>query len=153
VGKDSTSPPNVPSRVKDALNSESFYTQAVSTDAAVVKHAYVPISKPAEATFAIAILNARTQDIGPSAPDEMIVALIKGRKVYVATESLKVKINPIPACEKILKKAENGEDSSGSRDKADSEARKCFSQHAAKESFFPAVTQQAQSLVDRLASK
>ena len=38
-GKDSTSPPNVPSRVEDALNSESFYTQALSTDAAVVKYA------------------------------------------------------------------------------------------------------------------
>ena len=47
---------NVPQQIGAALKDESFYTQAISTDAAVVNFNELPIAKPASATFAFAML-------------------------------------------------------------------------------------------------
>ena len=67
-----------------ALRDESFYTQAISTDAAVVKFNELPIAKPASATSAFAMLAGRTQDSTPNAADEVFVAALANGKVYVA---------------------------------------------------------------------
>src|SRR3984893_12567675 len=64
---------NAPQKVEDALKSEPFYTQAISTDAAVVKYAEVPVKKNASAQV-VAILDARSQDMVPRTPDELIVS-------------------------------------------------------------------------------
>jgi hypothetical protein len=47
---------NVPQQIAAALKDESFYTQAMSTDAAVVNFDPLPIAKPASATFAYGML-------------------------------------------------------------------------------------------------
>ncbi len=49
---------NVPQQIAAALKDESFYTQAMSTDAAVVNFDPLPIAKPASATFAYGMLAA-----------------------------------------------------------------------------------------------
>ena len=38
---------NVPQDVAAALKSEAFYTQALMTDAAIMKYAELPVAKPA----------------------------------------------------------------------------------------------------------
>jgi hypothetical protein len=52
---------NVPQQIGAALRNDSFYTQAISTGAAVVKFNDLPIAKPASTTLAYAMLAARTQ--------------------------------------------------------------------------------------------
>ena len=45
---------NVPQQIAAALQDETFYTQAITTDAAVVKFNDLPIAKPVSATLAYA---------------------------------------------------------------------------------------------------
>ena len=59
--KDWWSNGNVPQQPGAALKHESFYTQAISTDAAVINFGALPIATPAGATFAYGFAG-RTQD-------------------------------------------------------------------------------------------
>jgi len=68
---------------KTALQSSAFYTQAISTDAAVTLFAPLPIRAPAGATLAVAGL--ATQCNGScSLPLYIAAAVVKGGRVYVA---------------------------------------------------------------------
>jgi hypothetical protein len=104
---------NVPQQIGAALKDESFYTQAVSSGAAVVNFNSLPIAKPAEATFVHGMLAGRTQSDIPDAADTVFVSAIANGKVYVAYGSIDPKVQ-IPACVAVRasfnKKAEQAED-------------------------------------------
>jgi hypothetical protein len=76
---------NVPQQIDAALASEAFYTQAVQTDAAISRYAELPVTKPAGAKFAHAMLVARSQVLDPRPPDELLVALVKDGRVLLAS--------------------------------------------------------------------
>jgi hypothetical protein len=155
---------NVPQQMGAALKDESFYTQAIQTDAAVVKFNELPVTKPASATFAYAILGGRTQDEAPNAADEVFVSALANGKVYVAYGSIKPKVE-IPACVAIKhdhnKKAEKAaEDLQFNRidkkayDKlgdlrqlGEDAYKKCFTQRAPQQPSFAEATRQAQELL------
>jgi hypothetical protein len=79
---------NVPQQIGAALKNESFYTQAISTDAAVVNFNRLPIVKPAEAAFVHGFLAGRTQSDIPNAADEVFVSAVTGDRVYIAYGSI-----------------------------------------------------------------
>jgi hypothetical protein len=161
-----------PQSLREALASPYFYTLAVSPDASVEKYADLPIVKPAAATLAAAMLDLRSQDDAVGAlPDEIIVAVVSGGRLYIASTPAKAKIESSPACEKIwserqaeAKKAMDSYSASGRADEKDFEKysklqaessaafRRCFSEHAKSEKFFETLTQEAQALADRLAA-
>ena len=68
---------NVPQQIGAALKNESFYTQAISTDSAVVNFYRLPIVKPADAAFVHGILAGRTQSDIPDAADEVSLVSVK----------------------------------------------------------------------------
>ena len=109
---------NVPQQMGAAFKDESFYTQAISTDAAVVKFNELPIAKPASTTLAHAMLAARTQDAIPEAANEVFVSALANGKVYVAYGSIRPKVE-VPACLAIKadydKKADKAADDLQSR--------------------------------------
>ena len=78
----------------------------------------LPIAKPASASFAFAMLAARTQDAIPEAADEVFVSALANGKVYVAYGSIKPKVE-VPACLAIKadydKKADKAADDLQSR--------------------------------------
>ena len=76
---------NVPQDVNAALKSAAFYTQALTTDAAISKYVELPVAKPAKAKLAFAMLVARSQDLGPRTPDELIVTVVRGGRVFVVS--------------------------------------------------------------------
>ena len=88
---------NVPQQIGAALKDESFYTQAVSSGAAVVNFNSLPIAKPAGATFVHGMLAGRTQSDIPDAADTVFVSAIANGKVYVAYGSIDPKVQ-VPAC-------------------------------------------------------
>lgn len=161
-----------PQSLREALASPYFYTLAVSPDASVEKYADLPIVKPAAATLAAAMLDLRSQDDAVGAlPEEIIVAVVSGGRLYIASTPAKAKIESSPACEKIwserqaeAKKAMDSYSASGRADEKDFEKysklqaessaafRRCFSEHAKSEKFFETLTQEAQALADRLAA-
>ena len=79
---------NVPQQIGAALKSESFYTQAIQTDSAVINFNSLPIAKPASATFAYGFLAGRTQSDIPDAADEVFVSALANGKVYIAYGSI-----------------------------------------------------------------
>ncbi|MBG0810848.1 hypothetical protein IY145_15880 [Methylosinus sp. H3A] len=161
-----------PQTLGQALASPYFYTVAISPDAGVEKYADLPIAKPAAATLAAALLDLRSQDdAGGTLPDEIIVAVASGGRLFIASTPAKAKIETAPACEKAwsehqarAKKAMDSYSASGRADEKDFEAysklqeegsaafRRCFAEHAKSEKFFVALTQEAQALADKLAA-
>jgi len=161
-----------PQSLGQALVSPYFYTLAISPDAGVEKYADLPIAKRAAATLAAAILDLRSQDdAGGALPDEIIVAVASGGRLFIASTPVKAKIETSPACEKIwsdhqakAKKAMDSYSASGRADEKDFERysklqedgaaafRRCFAEHAKTEKFFAELTREAQALADRMTT-
>ena len=148
---------NVPQQMEAALKDESFYTQAISTDAAVVKFSELPIAKPASATLAVAMLAGRTQDDAPNAADEVFVSALANGKLYIVYGSIKPKVQ-VPACLAIKtdfnKKAERSNAKAESlRQQGDDAYKRCFAQRAPQLPSFAEATQQAQALLAEAMGK
>ena len=77
-------PVNVPAQVEAALKFDGFYTQAISSDAAVTRFADLDLKTKGGDGLARAMLYRRQQDDGPGAPDEISVSAIRVGRVYIA---------------------------------------------------------------------
>lgn len=161
---------NVPQRVGAALTDESFYTQAISTDSAVVRLAALPIAKPGSASFVTAMLGGRTQSEVPDAADEVFTAAIAGGRVTVAYGAIEPKVK-IAACDAIRadynKRSEDADDAlregridqkaydrlGNLRDQGEAAFKRCFSARAAAEPAFPGTVRQAQALLQTALGK
>ena len=155
---------NVPQQIGDAFKDESFYTQAISSDAAVVKFNELPIAKPVSTTSAFAMLAGRTQDDIPDAADEVFVSALANGKVYIAYGSIRPKVQ-VTACLAIRtgynKKAEKAADDLqsnridrkaydklGDLRQAGTDAyKRCFTQRAPQQPSFVEATRQAEALL------
>jgi hypothetical protein len=155
---------NVPQRIGSALQNESFYTQAIPTDSAVINFNSLPIIKPASASFAYGFLAGRTQSEMPDAADEVFVSALANGKVYLAYGSIAPKVE-IAACLAIRadynRKAEDADnkfranqidrkayDKLGDfRQQGEDAYKRCFVQHAPQQPAFADATRQAQALL------
>lgn len=134
---------NVPQQMGTALKDESLYTQAISNGAAVVKFSPLPITKPADATFAYAMLTGRTQSEIPDAADQVIVAAIANGKVYIAEGSIEPKVK-VPACLSGRRSDQSDDDL---RQKSEEAYARCFARRAPQLPAFAAAARQAQALL------
>ncbi len=162
---------NVPQDVAKALQSNAFYTQALDSDAAFSQYTTLPISKPASG-FAVALLGYRAQDIGPSPASLVIVAAVRGGRVFLVSASASAKIEDMPACQPIWDEAVRkageafktwesggrkddklGEQQSKIENDGDAAYRACFGERIKTDARFKALTEQAQALLDLLPAK
>ena len=161
---------NVPQQIAAALQDETFYTQAISTDAAVVKFNDLPIAKPVSATLAYAMLAGRTQSEIPDAADQVFVSALANGKLYVAYGSIEPKVH-IPACDAIRtdynKRSEEAYEAlrqnridkkaydklGNLRQQGEVAFKRCFAERAPKQSAFGEALKQAQALLDRAVGK
>jgi hypothetical protein len=163
---------NVPQNVGAALQSDAFYTQAIDSGAAFSKYAVLPVAKP-DGSTAVALLGARAQDIGPRPADLIIVAAVRGNRVFVVSAAARNSVDDFPACRAIwdesvrkvadlhkqfeaggrkndkrfseqIRKTENG---------GDAAYRACFAERLKADPRFKTATDQAQSLLDALPPK
>jgi len=155
---------NVPQRIGDALREESFYTQAISSGAAVINFNSLPIARPAAAGFAHAMLAGQTQSEIPDAADEVYVSALAGGKVYIAYGAIKPEVR-IAACmairtgyntrsteayEQFQRKEidQKAYDRLGNlRQKGEDAYKRCFRERAPKQPAFAEATKQAQALL------
>jgi hypothetical protein len=159
----------VPKDGNAALALQTFYTFAMSADAAVSKYAELPVVKPAKAKLAFAMLAARSQDDAPTKPDEIIVSVLHEDRLFVASTPTTAKIDPIPTCQEIWDQAEEQAEAAHDtyresnmwdedalelavRLRAEGAAafHRCYVEHAKAQPFFAAVVKQAQGLLERL---
>ncbi len=131
-----------------AVKVEALYTQAVQTDAAIMRFAELPIHKPASAAFAFAMLAARSQSDAPAKADEIFVATAQGGRVFIGYTSEFDAVGPIAACDKIH--SDLMSKSAALSDKADTEFLRCFAEQASKQKGFAGAAAAAQALMDRL---
>lgn len=161
---------NVPQQVDAALKFEGLYTQAISTDAAVINFNELPIARPAAATSTYAFLAGRTQDDTPDLADEVFVAALTNGKVYIVYGAIEPVVR-VPACTAIRaeysKKAEQAEeklrqkqidkkayDKLGNlREQGDQAFRRCFKERAPQQPAFAEATRQAQALLETALGK
>ncbi len=155
---------NVPQQIAAALKDESFYTQAISSGAAVINFNTLPIAKPASTIFSYAILAGRTQSEIPDAADEMFVSALANGKVYIAYGSIDPEVK-IDECIAIRtgynKRSEQADDDfrfgkidnktydrlGNLRQQGEDAFRRCFTQRAPQQASFAQATRQAQALL------
>lgn len=133
---------NVPQRIGSALKDASFYTQAISSDAAVINFASLPMAKPASTTFSYGILAGRTQSDIPDAADQVFVSALAEGKVYVAYGSIDPVVK-IPECSAI-RADYNKRDL---RQQGEDAFMRCFTRRAPEQPSFAEATRQAQALL------
>ena len=166
-GKDKN---NVAQQLDAALKQEDFYTQAISTDAAVINFSELPIALPAGAKLAVAILGGRTQDTMPDEADEVFVSALANGKAYVAYGSIKPGMK-IPACIAIRAEANKNAEKAAAdfeakridkktydklgdlRQRGEDAYKKCFAQRAPQQPSFAETTKQAQALLAEAIGK
>ena len=153
---------NVPQQIGAALKDGSFYTQAISTGAAVVNFGNLPIAKPQDAVLAYAMLAGRTQDATPEAADEVFVSAVTADKVYITYGSIEPPVK-IEACLAILadynkrsaqayadfqsKKIDKKTYDKLGNQRGEDEYMRCFLQRAPQLPSFLEATKQAQALL------
>lgn len=146
----------LPQQIGAALKSGEFY-HWVADDAAFAKYAELPIAKPAAASLAVAVLGVRSNGELKGTPNEIHLAVIQGERIYVATTHAELKMNPIPACERVWKTMmEKPADTTAPRgdiersDNADVIYARCFAERAPRLPLFRTATTRAQSLLELL---
>ncbi len=152
-GKDEEKMPQTPAA---ALKTEGFYTQAIGFDAAFQFYAELPIAKPDTASFAVSYLYVTAQDFGPWKPDGILVAVVQGGRLYVATMPVKPAVPSIAACDAIWKadKKSGGKgDFDAIRKQADTDFHRCFAERVRTMPLFAKLTTDAQALVETLPLK
>jgi len=151
-------------KMATALKDETFYTTTLPNGSAMVSFGTLPIARPANATFAYAMLGARTQSDISNAADEVYVAALANGKAYVASSTIKPKVQ-VPACIAIRKsydkKAEKAADDlqfnridkeayeklGDFRQQGEDAYKKCFNERVAQQPSFVEATKQAQALL------
>jgi hypothetical protein len=148
---------DVPQSIATALKSDSLYNGALYKDAAFFRYAELPVARPSDAKLAFAMLIARGQDVGPRTPDEIIVSLLRGGRVFIVIAPADAKVGGLPDCDKIWQKASKQADDAAHagidaqvakfdklREDGDRAFRRCFAARAPRESYFPALVKGAQ---------
>jgi hypothetical protein len=156
---------NVPQQIDAALKHESFYTQAISTDAAVINFGALPTTTPAGATFSYGFLAGRTQDAIPDEAGEVFVSAQANGKVYIAYGLIDPKVQ-VPACvatradynkraeladEKFRLKqiSRKAYDKLGDlRQQGEDAFRRCFTEQVPQQAAFGAAVKLAQALLE-----
>ena len=142
----------MPQEIGAAFKSDRFYYQAIQ-DSAFAKYAELPVTKPAAASAAVAVLGVRGNGDLKGAPHEIDVVAIQGEKVYFLAVTDAVKTAEIPACEQVWKQMmakKSPKDAMAREDQAMDAYTKCFAKEASSQSWFAAAVKKAQSQLELL---
>jgi len=146
----------MPQEIDAAFKSDRFYYVAIQ-DSAFGKYAELPITKPASASVAVAVLGLRGNGDIKGPPSEIDVVAIQGDKVFFLAASDAIKTGTIPACETVWKqmmaKPINKKDPRGDmtrEDNAMTAFTACFAKQAPSRSWFATAVKKAQAQLDIL---
>ena len=162
----------LPAGIDAALKLDAFYTQAINSDAAFTATLDFPLKKPEGADIALARLGGWAQDIGPNPDQQVIVTIVKGNSVMIASAPAAPPVPKIAACDALwasadaaaqkfqeayqasdLKDQESYDAGNAAWEKGDADYRACMGEHLPGEAVFPALLAQAQELADHMAGK
>lgn len=146
----------MPQETAAAFKSDRFYYYAIQ-DAAFAKYAELPITRPAGASVAVAVLGVRGNGDLKGPPGEIDVVAIQGEKVYFIAARDAVRTAEIPPCEKVWKqmmaKPIDKTDPRGDmirEDNAMTAYTACFAKAAPSQRWFATAVKKAQTQLDLL---
>jgi hypothetical protein len=115
------------------------------------------------------MLVLRAQEMVPGVPDELLVAVISGKRVFIASSPVKAKVAAIAACDAVWKGYEQKMDEALAaydrtdpkdeklfeaytrlEDDADKAFRGCYAEEATSAPFYPDLIKQAQAVANSL---
>lgn len=160
----------LPTGIDAALKLDRFYTQAINSDAAFMGTLDFSLKKPEGTDIAIARLGGWSQDVGPIPDQQVIVTLVKGNSVMIASAPATPPVPKIAACDalwasvdaanqKLAAQASEAKDDkaydavNAAWEKGDVDYRACMAEHLPGDPVFPALLKQAQDLADQMAGK
>ncbi|WP_157661935.1 hypothetical protein [Burkholderia ubonensis] len=121
------------------VGTEEFYnaTAALNGDAAIYAYGEIPVTVRGDSSIARAIVFATGQDDpAPNPPENLAVTVMRGDRIYILTEKIKVK--GIPEC-------------MASNQQTSSSFEQCFAKKLPSRAEYPRLVNQAQGLVDRVS--
>lgn len=153
-----------------ALTYGELYAEAFPEDAAVLRYADIPVDSAAQLGVAAAMLVARAQDIGPVTPQDVMVSVVRGNRIYFAEAPARAAIAPMASCVAMWRDVERKRDSlvanapnpsdtarlSSMRvaehieEQGDTLVRRCYAEHVSADPQFAVLAQQVASIVRRL---
>lgn len=164
-----TERPELPKGLRELAETEFFYTSALLPGADTSFSLEVPIKSAKGQLFARAFLGVTAQSFRPVVPEEIFVFVSRGNQILLVYTKATANITNIPKCwaewESLDKKrSEASEHYQASRLSSEETLRdahrreklaleayhQCFDREASSQPFFSSLTQQAQSIVDRL---
>ncbi len=159
----------MPAEADAAFRIEAFYTQAINTDAAIVRFVDLPLDVPEKPV--VATLGWRTQDTAPNAAGEVFVAAVRGARAFVAVKDLEPPLEieactaPRAAAEKKLEEADSNAPASSDRadeasrnsekmrEQIEAEFKRCFAERAPKEPRFEEAVKLARALYEAMPAR
>ena len=137
-----------------AVQQNGFYTQALVTDAAIVRLVELHVRKPLGSVFVFAMLGGRTQDATPQQADEVFIAVGRAGHVYVGQSRNIATVGPIAACEGTRKAALDYRPSDDPKAKElDTRFLNCFASRARFQPTYSGALNAAQQMIDSVAAK
>jgi hypothetical protein len=149
---------NVPEDIAAALRTDAFYTQAVSSGAAVGQFAEIPLTKPEGTSVAHAVLALRAQDVGPFMPDEVFVSVVRDGRVFIAGAPAAVAVKRIPDCQMIWdtarkKSQQADQDMLAVEEQGYADYRRCYGERLPRTAEFAKLVTRANEIVAKLPAK
>jgi len=161
---------HLPANAEEAIRADDFYTLAIAPDAAFSHALEIEVATPEGAEFAFAALGRWSQDVGPSAIDRIVAAVVKGDRVVVTDSEASNKAAELAACkdfwdaasEKAAKLSAAYQKGGATDEKLIDESEKvrgqgsqdwlaCEGKAVKAGASYPALKKEAQELVARLA--
>jgi len=161
---------HLPATAAEALRTDDFYTLAIAPDAAFSRALEIEVDKPAGADFAFAALGRWSQDVGPSAIDRIVAAVVTGGRVVVTDSEAANKAAELPACKGVWDAASEKaaklsaayqkggatdekliDESEKIRSKGSEDWLACEGKAVKSGAGYPALKKEAQDLVARMA--
>jgi hypothetical protein len=132
--------PSIASDPLVALANDDIYYQIFGGGAAFYHFADLPVAEPVKRGIVAARLVRRAQDIGSQTPDEIVVAISRGTRMFFAMVPTTATMPPLPACVA----------GQGSPDERDLMYRRCYGKTIVSDSLFSVVVTQASKLASSL---
>ena len=154
------------------LARQEVYSHAFPEDTFVLRYADIPVDHAGESGVVAAMLVARAQDYAAFTPDNVMVSVIRGDRIYLVEARPRALIPPDASCVAIWTNAERQRDSlydAGQSTPSDTAARdssfriadrieergqasvgQCYAEHVRSDPRFAAIVQQVAEIVRRL---
>jgi hypothetical protein len=133
----------------EALGVPDLYTFAINTESAVYRYATIPVADASRLGVVAAMLVIRAQDTGPLTPDQVIVSVVRGSRVFIVTVPAAARIAPPPAClavrDSVIARVA-GQNLPPSEDPADDAYRGCYGERVPRDPRFQTIVAQVQAI-------